>query len=183
MTGSGSWRSKCGLGWHFFCPPAQPVSSPFSNVSSRAVWLFGGQARWHTDLCDCLTRKVRSNRMCASSLTDQRASAASLQLLQVCSRGGVCHAGKAQAQEDSRLPGAMGSAQARQARRLRDHGVLACFLRIILPASPPGRHAGVAPALARDCDLDCDEKTVWAGAEGGREDKKAKSLQFFPPFF
>lgn len=60
---------------------------------------------------------------------------------------------------------------------------VSCVLCIILPASPPGGHAGVAPALARDCDLDCDEKTVWAGAEGGREDKKAKPLQFFPPFF
>lgn len=112
MTGSGSWRSKCGLGWHFL--PVSPAR--FEPVFQRVQQ---GNTLTCLTVCLCLVRKVcqsvksvRSDRICASlfPLINERVRAAMLQLLQVF-QGGVCVTqAKAQAQrKDSRLPG--GSSQ------------------------------------------------------------------------
>lgn len=75
MTGSGSWRSKCGLGWQPFARQPSPFPARFST----------SPAGWHTDLCDCVSvsgqksQKSQSDRIGSAPRfpPDQRASESS----------------------------------------------------------------------------------------------------------
>lgn len=75
MTGSGSWRSKCGLGWHFL--PVSPAR--FQPVSQR---LQQGGTLTCVNVCLCLIRKSQksqSDRIGSAPRfpSDQRASESS----------------------------------------------------------------------------------------------------------
>lgn len=138
-------------GLAFFLPANVNPASPFPTRPQRLQqdWTGrpGGQAAsqsgrsWHgghTDLCACLIRKVRSDRICALVLPDQWPAAASFAARWRVPHGHTATRPHGQSTKHRRTPVCLEHSGACQAKKSCVTGIgVWPVSRIILPASPP----------------------------------------------